>query len=72
MPSEEVESDSQSPLQVMDFPSLDLGHAPCSLRTVDLGDMEVYVYGLDEIAESKKDIAAIVRLFEPPLETEQR
>lgn len=61
MPRDEVEADSQSPLQVMDFPSLNLGHPSCSQRTVDLGDMEVYVYGLDEIAHSGKDIAAIVR-----------
>lgn len=56
-----ADEENQNPLHTMDFPSLDLGHPACSQRTVDLGDMEVYVFGLDEIAGSNKDVAAVVR-----------
>lgn len=43
-----------------DFPSLILDHKPRSKRTVTLVDLDVDVYGLDEIRKSKLPICAVV------------
>lgn len=43
-----------------DFPSLILDHKPRSKKTVTLIDLDVDVYGLDEIRKSKLPICAVV------------
>jgi hypothetical protein len=43
------------------YPSLDLGLATLSKRTVHLVDLDVHVYGLDEINGSALPIGAVVR-----------
>lgn len=54
-------SRNQDPAHVMDFPSLNLGHAPCSKKHYTLVDLDVTVYGLEEIKGSDKPVAAVVR-----------
>lgn len=43
-----------------DFPSLTLGHKPRSKKTVTLVDLDLDVYGLDEIRKSRLPISAVV------------
>lgn len=43
-----------------DFPSLILDHKPYSKRMITLVDLDVDVYGLDEIKKSKLPICAVV------------
>ncbi|BEI93114.1 uncharacterized protein CcaverHIS019_0507420 [Cutaneotrichosporon cavernicola] len=45
------------PAHVMDFSNLHLGHAPASKTVVTIVDMDVFVYGLEEIKDSKRPIA---------------
>jgi hypothetical protein len=45
---------------VMDYPSLDLGVAHMSKTTVSLVDLDVHVFGLEEIRGSKLEIGAVV------------
>lgn len=45
---------------VMDYPALDLGNKTCSKTQVSLVDLDVYVWGLEEIKDSKLPIAAVV------------
>lgn len=53
-------SRNQDPAHVMDFPSLNLGHAPCSKKAYTLVDLDVTVYGLDEIKGSDRPVAVVV------------
>lgn len=48
-----------------DFPPLILEHKPRSKRTVTLVDLDVDVYGLDEIKGSTLPISAIVSSGQP-------
>lgn len=50
------------PAHVMDFSNLHLGHPPSSKTIVTIVDLDVYVYGLEEIKESKRPISVAVRL----------
>lgn len=45
---------------VMDYPALDLGNKHCSKTHVAIVDLDVYVWGLEEIKGSKLPIAAVV------------
>lgn len=54
-------SRNQDPAHVMNFPSLNLGHAPCSKTQFNIVDLDIYVYGLEEIKGSNRPVAAIVR-----------
>lgn len=45
----------------MDYPALDLGMSTMSVHTICLVDLDVHVYGLDEIRGSTLPIGAIVR-----------
>lgn len=49
------------PEHIFDFPSLIIDHQPSSQKVVPLVDVDVTVYGLDEIAGSKLPIGVIVR-----------
>ncbi|TXT09115.1 hypothetical protein VHUM_02589 [Vanrija humicola] len=44
----------------MDYPALTLGHREPSKRTLDLVDLTVHVYGLDEIRNSQLPISVII------------
>jgi len=46
--------------EVMNYAGLDLGYPTASKRVVHVLDLEVNVYGLDEIAGSTRDIAVAV------------
>lgn len=48
-----------------DFPSLILDHKPRSKKTVTLVDLDVDVYGLEEIKKSKLPICAVVSAHSP-------
>lgn len=50
---------------VMDYPALDLGNKTCSKTPVSIVDLDVFVWGLDEIKDSKLPIAAVVCLPSP-------
>lgn len=50
------------PAHVMDFAPLHLDHPAASKRTVHMVDLDVHVFGLDEIKHSKLPIAVIVSL----------
>jgi hypothetical protein len=45
---------------VFDFPSLILDYKPFSKKTVTLVDLDVHVYGLDEIRDSQRPIAVVM------------
>lgn len=45
---------------VMDYPALDLGNKECSKTHVAIVDLDVFVWGLEEIKDSKLPIAAVV------------
>lgn len=49
------------PAHVMDFSNLHLDHAPSSKTVVTIVDLDVYVYGLEEIKNSTRPIAVAVR-----------
>jgi len=51
---------NQDPAHVMDFPSLNLGHKPCSKKQVTIVDLDTYVYGLEEIKGNSRPVAAVV------------
>lgn len=51
---------NQDPAHVMDFPSLNLGYAPCSKQQCTLVDLDITVYGLEEIQGSDKEVAVVV------------
>ncbi len=45
------------PAHVMDFSNLHLGHAPSSKTVLQIVDLDVYVYGLEEIKGSSRPVA---------------
>lgn len=45
---------------MMDFPSLNLGHTPCSRTDLYIVDLDIHVYGLEEIKGSTRPVAVIV------------
>ncbi|BEJ16152.1 hypothetical protein CspHIS471_0507570 [Cutaneotrichosporon sp. HIS471] len=45
------------PAHVMDFSNLHLGHVSASKTVVTIVDMDVFIYGLEEIKDSKRPIA---------------
>ncbi|KAL1407506.1 hypothetical protein Q8F55_006939 [Vanrija albida] len=47
-------------LHAMDYPALTLGHGTPSKRTLDLVDLTVHVYGLDEIRGSSRPLSVII------------
>lgn len=51
---------NQDPAHVMNLPSLNMGYAPCSKKDITIVDLDIQVYGLDEIAGSTKPVVAIV------------
>lgn len=51
---------NQDPAHVMNLPSLNMGYGPCSKKELTIVDLDITVYGLDEIAGSTKPVAAIV------------
>lgn len=53
---------NQDPAHVMDFPSLNLGYAACSKKSLTLVDLDVTAFGLEEIRTSKP-VAAVVGLL---------
>ncbi|KAL1411867.1 hypothetical protein Q8F55_002844 [Vanrija albida] len=51
---------SQDPAHVMDFPTLNLGYEPCSKKEMNMVDLDINVFGLDEIVGSTKPIAVVI------------
>ncbi|BEI90672.1 uncharacterized protein CcaverHIS019_0307420 [Cutaneotrichosporon cavernicola] len=51
---------NQDPAHVMDFPSLNLGYKPCSKTPFTLVDLDITVYGLEEIKGGDKPVAVVI------------
>lgn len=51
---------NQDPAHVMNLPSLNMGYEPCSKKDITIVDLDIQVYGLDEIQGSTKPVVAIV------------
>lgn len=51
---------NQDPAHVMNLPSLNMGYEPCSKRDYTIVDLDISVYGLDEIEGNTKPVVAIV------------
>lgn len=47
-------------VHVMDYPTLNLGYPTASRKTVQIVDLDVHIWGLEEIAQSKLPIAVVV------------
>ncbi|BEI92457.1 uncharacterized protein CcaverHIS019_0500850 [Cutaneotrichosporon cavernicola] len=45
---------------VMDYPALDLGHKHASRTTLALVDLDVHIWGLDEIAGSNLPVGVVI------------
>ncbi|GMK56131.1 hypothetical protein CspeluHIS016_0211870 [Cutaneotrichosporon spelunceum] len=45
---------------VMDYPALDLGHTHASCRTLHLVDLDVHVWGLEEITGSELEVGVVI------------
>lgn len=46
----------------MDYPALDLGHKHASRTTLALVDLDVHIWGLEEIAGSALPVGVVVSL----------
>lgn len=51
---------NQDPAHVMNLPSLNMGYEPCSKKDITIVDLDIQVYGLEEIQGSTKPVVAIV------------